>query len=143
MFDLANSNNPLNIPITPSGVNVNISNPLNTSPASSNVLSNSLLVPRHIAAQVNDEREIYAVPMGVNSSDWVLHSTKPLIYFVATDQYGNKTSILPFDIAQHVSEPEPTMQDVKNIESHLDDRISSLKDELSQLITTKIEEALK
>ena len=81
--------------------------------------------------------------MGVDSSDFVLHSTKPLIYFVATDASGNKTSIIPFDIQQHIPEPEPTMQDVKAIESKLEERLNSFKTEISDLVSAKLEEALK
>ena len=132
------------------GIN-NVSTPTtNTSVASSNPLNalftNSLLVPKHKVQQVTDEREIYSIPMGTDSSDFILHSTKPLIYFVATDNAGNKTSIIPFDIQQHISEPEPTMQDVRNIENKLEERLSSFKseisNEISNLITTKLEEAL-
>ena len=132
----------------PSGVNVNITNPLNqTNPYSNtqlqNLFSNSLLQPRHIVQQVSDEKEIYSIPMGVDSSDFILHSTKPLIYFVATDSSGNKTSIIPFDIQQHVSEPEPTMQDVKAIEEKFENRLNIFKTEISDMISTKLEEALK
>ena len=125
-----------------SGVNVNISNP--STPASlNNLFSNSLLQPRHQVQQVNDEKEIYQIVMGVNSSDFVLHATKPLIYFVATDGSGNKTSIVAFDIQQHVPEPEPTMEDVKAIETRLDEKFNILKEEISDLVSKKLEEALK
>ena len=127
------------------GVNVNISNP--TAPANTNALnnlfSNALLQPKHQVFRVNDEREIYAIPMGIDSSDFVLHNTKPLIYFVATDNSGNKTSIIPFDIKQHVQEPEPTMQDVKDIEARVEERLSSFENKISELISAKISELLE
>lgn len=139
-----NTNNYLQTPNNP-GVNVNISNPpINPIPSNfNNLFANALLQPKHRVAQVSDEREIYSIPMGVDSSDFILHATKPLIYFVATDSSGNKTSVIPFDINQHVPEPEPTMQDVKDIESRFDEKLSSFKDEISTLISQKLEEALK
>jgi len=135
--------------LTPSpGVNVNISNPnpnLNTPslPNINNLFSNALLQPKHTVQQVNDEKDIYSIPMGVDSSDFILHTSKPLIYFVATDNSGNKTSIIPFEIKQHIPEPEPTMQDVKAIESRLDEKFSAFKDEISNMISAKLDEALK
>lgn len=108
-----------------------------------NLFGNALLQPKHTVQQVKDEKEIYTLPMGVDSSDFVLHATKPLIYFVATDGSGNKTSIVAFDIQQHIPEPEPTMKDVKEIETRLEERFSSFKNEISDLITKKLEEALK
>ena len=149
-----NTPNYMQTPNNP-GVNVNISNPsispispsappVNPPPVNLNALfSNSLLQPKHRVAQVNDEKEIYSVQMGVDSSDFVLHATKPLIYFVATDSSGNKTSIIPFDISQHIPEPEPTMQDVKAVEARFDEKLSLFKDEISDLISKKLEEALK
>ena len=134
-------------PLTPaSGVNVNISNPGTVQAQTSainNLLSNPLLQAKHNVQSVNDEKDIYAVPMGVDSSDFVLHATKPLIYFVATDGSGKKVSIIPFDIQQHIQEPEPTMQDVKAIESRLEERLSAFKNEISDLIAKKLDEALK
>ena len=129
------------------GVNVNISNP-NPAPTPptlqfNNLLSNALLQPKHTVQQVSDEKDIYSLPMGVDSSDFVLHSTKPLIYFVATDNSGNKTSIIPFDIQQHVPEPEPTMQDVKDIEARLEDKFNTFKTEISDMISKKLDEILK
>ena len=146
-----NTPNYIQTPNNP-GVNVNISNPsispsvppVNPAPANLNMLfTNSLLQPKHRVAQVNDEKEIYSIPMGVDSSDFILHTTKPLIYFVATDNSGNKTSIVPFDIQQHIPEPEPTMQDVKAVEARFDEKLSSFKEEISTLISQKLEEALK
>lgn len=144
-----NTPNYLQTPNNP-GVNVNISNPLappvNPAPTVStlnNLFANSLLQPKHHVQQVNDEKEIYQIPMGVDSSDFILHATKPLIYFVATDNSGNKTSIVAFDIQQHIPEPEPTMQDVKAVEARFDEKLSSFKDEISELISKKLEEALK
>ena len=129
------------------GVNVNISNP-NTQPITPQTLnnifsSNSLFIPKHVVQQVNDEKDIYNIPMGIDSSDFILHATKPLIYFVATDSSGNKTSVIPFDIQQHIQEPEPTMEDVKAIESRLDEKLSAFKSEIGDLISKKLEEALK
>ena len=148
MYNSPNSQELLNALTSPQntggGVNVNISNP--TTPQNTtlnNLLGNALLQPRHTVQQINDEKEIYSIPMGVNSSDFILHSGKPLIYFVVTDNSGNKTSIIPFDIQQHIQEPEPTMQDVKAIEARLDEKMNSFKSELSDLISKKIEEALK
>lgn len=133
-----------NIGYPSSGVNVNISNP-NPSPSTAlnTLLSNPLLMQKHQVQKVNDEKDIYSVPMGVDSSDFILHAIKPLIYFVATDSSGNKTSIIPFDIQQHIPEPEPTMEDVRAIESRLDNKFNSFKDEISDLISKKLEEALK
>ena len=148
MYNTADSQNLINALTSPSngGVNVNISNP-NPQPSQStafnNLLGNALLQPKHTVQQVNDEREIYAIPMGVNSSDFILHAGKPLIYFVATDNSGNKTSIIPFDIQQHIQEPEPTMQDVKAIEERLEEKFNNFKGEISDLISRKLEEALK
>lgn len=128
----------------PTGVNVNISNPATPAvPSINNLFGNSLLQPKHRVQQVNDEKDIYQIAMGVDSSDFILHATKPLIYFVATDSSGNKTSVIPFDIQQHIVEPEPTMQDVKNMESRLDQKFDSFKTEMFDLISKKIEEALK
>lgn len=146
MNDALNTLNSLysNTGYTP-GVNVNISNPNPSSPAPSlnSLFSNSLLQPKHRVQQINDEKEIYSIPMGVDSSDFVLHNTKPLIYFVATDNSGNKTSVIPFEIKQHIPEPEPTMQDVKAIETRLEERLSSFKDEISTLISDKLAEKLE
>ena len=109
-----------------SGVNVNISNPSTSStPSFNSLFSNALLQPKHHVQQVNDERDIYQLAMGIDSSDFVLHATKPLIYFVATDSSGNKTSIIPFDIQKHEVEPEPTIQDVKEIETRLENKFNS------------------
>lgn len=128
----------------PTGVNVNISNPATPAvPNINNLFRNSLLQPKHRVQQVNDEKDIYQIAMGVDSSDFILHATKPLIYFVATDSSGNKTSVIPFDIQQHIVEPEPTMQDVKNMESKLEQKFDLFKTEMSELISKKIEEALK
>ena len=136
--------------ITPSpGVNVNISNPNTQSfpnqtlNSLNNLFSNALLYPKHTVQQINDEKEIYGIQMGIDSSDFILHATKPLIYFVATDSSGNKTSIIPFDIQQHIQDPEPTMQDVKDIEIRLDEKLSSFKNEITDLISKKLEEVLK
>lgn len=140
-----NTNNYIQTPNNP-GVNVNISNPAVspiTPPQLNSLFTNSLLQPKHRVQQVNDEKEIYAIPMGVDSSDFILNATKPLIYFVATDSSGNKTSIVPFEIKQYVPEPEPTMQDVKAIETKLEERLTSFKTEISDLISAKLEEALK
>ena len=148
MYNTTDSQNLINALTSPStgGVNVNISNP-NPQPsqgtAFNSLLGNALLQPKHTVQQVNDEREIYSIPMGVNSSDFILHAGKPLIYFVATDNSGNKTSVIPFDIQQHIQEPEPTMQDVKAIETRLEERLNSFKEEISDLISQKLEEALK
>lgn len=147
MYDSTNSQNLLNALTSPSpgGVNVNISNP-NPSPSQSaamNLFSNALLQPKHTVQQVNDERGIYSIPMGVNSSDFILHAGKPIIYFVATDNSGNKTSIIPFDIQQHIQEPEPTMQDVKAIEAKLDEKMNNFKNEISEMISKKLDEVLK
>ena len=133
-------------PSQPSGVNVNISNP-NPVQNLSNLFSNALLQPRHTVQQVNDEKDIYAIPMGVDSSDFILNSSKPLIYFVATDSSGNKTTIIPFDIQQHIKEPEPTMQDVKAIESKIetkiDEKLAMLKNEITDMISKKMDKADK
>lgn len=147
MFDLSNSTgvNPFNPqPSQSSGVNVNISNPSPTGVNFNSLLSNALLQQRHVVQQVNDEKDIYSIPMGVESSDFILSSSKPLIYFVATDKSGNKTTIIPFDIQQHVQEPEPTMQDVRTtIDTRLDERFSLFKNEMAEMISKKIDEALK
>ena len=133
-------------PSQPSGVNVNISNP-NPVQNLSNLFSNALLQPRHTVQQVNDEKDIYTIPMGVDSSDFILNSSKPLIYFVATDSSGNKTTIIPFDIQQHIKEPEPTMQDVKAIESKIetkiDEKLAMLKNEIADMISKKMDKADK
>ena len=112
-------------------------------PTFNNMFTSALLQPKHQVVRVNDEKEIYGIPMGVDSSDFVLHNTKPLIYFVATDNSGNKTSIIAFDIQQHIPEPEPTMQDVKAVEDRIDQKLAAFKDEISSIISTKLEEALK
>lgn len=127
----------------PTGVNMNMPSSNTTAVSNiNNLFGNALLQPKHRVQQVNDEKEIYQIAMGVDSSDFILHATKPLIFFVATDSSGNKTSIIPFDIQQHVVEPEPTMQDVKNIELKIEKRLDSFKNEMSELITKKIDEAL-
>ena len=144
MFDATNPTGLNSLGVQPSGVNVNISNPNPTGYNFNSLFNNSLLQQRHTVQQVNDEKDIYSIPMGVESSDFILNSSKPLIYFVATDKSGNKTTIIPFDIQQHIQEPEPTMQDVKTtIETRLDERLSSFKDEIAEMISKKIDEALK
>lgn len=133
------------------GVNVNISNPTLPTPTPTsisqqtipNLLTSALLQPKHNSPRINDEREIYSIPMGIDSSDFFIHNTKPLVYFVVTDNVGNKISITPFEIKQYVPEPEPTMQDVKAVESRIEERLSTFKNEISDLITNKLEEALK
>lgn len=143
MADFMSNANPL---ASTSGVNVNISNP-STIPtqasAINSLLFNPLLQAKHNVQSVNDEREIYTLPMGIDSSDFVLHATKPIIYFVATDGSGQKKSIIPFDITQHIQEPEPTMQDVKAIEDRMEEKFSAFKNEMSDLIAKKLEEVLK
>ena len=131
------------------GVNVNISNPTIPTPTPisqqtiPNLLTSALLQPRHNSPRINDEREIYSIPMGVDSSDFFIHNTKPLVYFVVTDNTGNKISITPFKVKQYVPEPEPTMEDVKAVESRFEERFSAFKTEISDLIASKLEEVLK
>lgn len=142
-------NIPANIttPVIPpsSGVNVNISNPPQPQQPNpfNNLFATALIQPKHSVQQVNDEKEIYSIPMGVDSNDFILHATKPLIYFVVTDSSGNKTSITPFEIKQYIPEPEPTMQDVKAIEAKFEERFASFKNEISDMISNKLEEVLK
>ena len=81
--------------------------------------------------------------MGLSSSEFILSAIDPIIYYVETDANGNKVKVIPFDIQQHVQEPEPTMQDVKAIETRFEEKFNTFKDEITSLISSKIEEALK
>lgn len=83
----------------------------------------------HEVTKVNGKNGVDAFQMPPNSSDLLLDTTAPIVWFVQTDGAGYKTS-MPYDITPHESE------EVTQFKT-LEDRISKLEEAINAKSNTK------
>ena len=73
--------------------------------------------------------------MGPNSQVFLLNDTGDIIWLVITDELGRKTTIKPYDISEHIEEPQPDlnvlMQRMNDIEQKLGGLIHELTGDTS------------
>lgn len=105
-----------------------------------------LLMPRMEVPQVDGETGAWNLAVGPNSTVFALDRTKTLlVWFIKTDQAGNKENVSGFTLSPYVPEQPP---DFGKIQSMLEsvsqklDQQASRYDALEQKVTT-LEEAFK
>lgn len=110
--------------------------------------SSPLLFPRMQIMQVDGETGARNAAIGPDSSCLALDRTNKaglLVWFIQTDQAGNKTTVVDYDLTPHVHEEPPDYHKIQslmeNMAAKLDQQIASY-DELSKRVAT-MEEALK
>ena len=85
------------------------------------------VLPQQQVLQANGKASIDALKMAPNSSALIMDTTAPIVWLCTSDSLGNVTS-MPYDIAQHIEEPE---------DDPLEKRLESIESQLNEIINAK------
>lgn len=117
-----------------------------------NGASSPLLLPRMQIMQVDGETGARNAPIGPESSCLAIDRTHKgglLVWFIQTDQVGNKTTVADYDMTPHVHEEPPDFNKlqslIESMATKLDQQIAA-NDELTKQVaqqTTAQEELFK
>ena len=107
-----------------------------------------LLLPRMQVTQVDGEQGARSLPMGPDSSCLALDKSYKgglLVWFIQTDQSGNKVTVMDYDMTPHVHEAPPDFNKLQSLLESMADKLdqqSAAFDQLTQRVNT-MEEAFK
>jgi len=111
-------------------------------------VSSPLLQPRMQVAQVDGETGARNLPMGPDSSCLAMDRTYKsglLVWFIQTDQTGNKVTVADYDMTPHVHEEPPDFNKLKSLlesmASKMDQQSAAMEDLTKRMNT--MEEAFK
>ena len=85
------------------------------------------VLPAQQVVQANGKASIDALRMAPNSSVLIMDTTAPIVWLCTSDGLGNVTS-MPYDIAQHVEEPQA---------DPLEQRLAALEEQIKEIINAK------
>lgn len=107
-----------------------------------------LLLPRMQIMQVDGEVGARSAPMGPDSTCLAIDRTYKnglLVWFIQTDQAGNKVTVTDYDMTPHVHEEPPDFHKLQSLMENMAQKLdqqSTAFDELTKRVNT-MEEAFK
>ena len=107
-----------------------------------------LLLPRMQVAQVDGESGARSLAMGPDSSCLALDKSYKaglLVWFIQTDQAGNKVTVMDYDMTPHVHEAPPDFNKLQSLMESMAaklDQQSAAFDDLTKRVNS-MEEAFK
>ena len=100
-----------------------------------NNFNNSCFIPQQQVVPVDGETGARAVPLGANSSVWLLDSSGLMAWLVTTDNAGNKNAY-PYDINPHKTATAPDYDEMNTRISKIETELEALINELTGNPTT-------